>query len=121
LTTAFTAPIVETELFLKRRNEMEKLRQYVIGQTESLSEQLNSLEPSSKEYEQVLGRLETFVRLRLDLVVNNLKPTPSVVERILANPALVGVLGNLALTLLILNYERTEVITSRAFSFIRPK
>lgn len=98
-----------------------ELQQYIIEQTESLSEHLDTLDPKTDEYAKVLGRLETFVRLRLDIAVDNLKPRPSVVEKILSNPALIGVLGNLAITLLILNYERADIVTSRAFNFVRPK
>ena len=100
---------------------MEDAQQYVIEQTDSLSAYLDTLDPKTDEYAQVLRRFETFVRLRLDLAVNNLKPKPSALERVLTNSALVGVLGNLMITLLILNYERAEIVTSRAFNFVRPK
>jgi len=46
---------------------------------------------------------------------------PSIIKEIVSNPALLGVIGNLAGILLILNYERMNVVTSRAFSFIKSK
>lgn len=78
---------------------------------------LHSLEPGSKEYQSILEQLNTLVRIDSYIY----KEEESKASKLLSNPALVGVLGNLAMTLLVLNYERLGVVTSRAFSFIRPR
>jgi len=40
---------------------------------------------------------------------------------ILLNPAVIAVIGNLMGILLIMNYERTNILVSRAMSFVRPR
>ena len=78
---------------------------------------LNTLEPGSDEYQKVLDQINTFVHID-----ERLHPQePSRLDKILANPALLGLFGNLTLGVLILNYEKLDIITSRAFNLIRPK
>ena len=50
-----------------------------------------------------------------------IKPYQKFYERIVENPQLLAVLGNIVGIGMILNYERTHVLTSRAYNFIRPK
>lgn len=74
---------------------------------------LMTLEAGTEEYTKTLEELNVLVHIS--------NSTESKWDKILKNPALIGTIGNLVLALLILNYERLDIITSRAFSFIRPK
>lgn len=81
---------------------------------------LVTLEPGSKEYNGVLANLRNI--MGFDKELGAIAPEQeSKLDKILGNTALLGVVGNLALGLLILNHERTNVITSRAFNLLRSK
>jgi hypothetical protein len=71
----------------------------------------------SKEYDSALKQLRELVHIQKEL---NDKP-PSKVKQLLENSALIGVLGNFAIALLMLNYEKTDIITSSVRSMIRSK
>lgn len=78
---------------------------------------LLELEPGTEEYAAALEQLRRFS----DITKVSLKGNEGKVDKFLSNPALIGVVGNLMGIFLILNYERAEIITSRAINFIRPK
>lgn len=78
---------------------------------------LSELDPETDEYTKMLEKFQGFA----DVAKPYFKADESFFERFLNNPALVGVVGNLLGMFMVLNYERAEIITSRAINFIRPK
>ncbi len=82
-----------------------------------LLKSLSELEPETDEYAKMLEKFQKFA----DVAKPYFKEDKSRFDRFLDNPALVGVVGNLLGMFLVLNYERAEIITSRAFGWIRPK
>lgn len=73
-------------------------------------EELTKHEPTSQEYATTMERLDKLYELRQ---LNAPKPIdPNTL-------LLIG--GNLAVVLVIVGFERANVITSKALSFVRPK
>ena len=86
-----------------------------------LEEHIKSVAPGTDEYSKVLRQIQHLIQIQ-DLVAPEYRgATESGMDKVLNNPAVVGVIGNIVVALMILNYERMGIITSRAFSFIRPK
>ena len=81
--------------------------------------ELKSAKPGSDGYKEVLEQVNNLVHI--DDKLTERKVDESILDRVLANPALLGLIGNLTLALLILNFERAGILTSRAASLIRPK
>lgn len=79
---------------------------------------MKKLEPGTDEYNKVLTELQEVVHMERQYKE---KSVESKMDKFLNNPALVGLVSTWGATLLVLNYERLEIITSRAFSWIRPK
>lgn len=86
-------------------------------QYDRLLTKLNSLEPGSEEYQKILENVNTLAHI--DKVLH--PHEPSIMEKILANAPLVGGIFSLAATGMVLYHERLDVITSRAFGWIRFK
>lgn len=82
-----------------------------------LMEHIEKLEPGTDEYDKVLGEIRDLIHIQ-DTVT---KRHESWMERFLNNTALVNGVFTLGTTLLVLHYERVGIVTSRAFSWIRPK
>ena len=84
-------------------------------------DKLITLEPDTEEYNICLRNQQQL----FDTIDNRRALPGTVIEKSLRKfvdtPALVALFGNVAITLLILNYEKLDVVTSRAFAFIRPK
>lgn len=79
---------------------------------------LDSVEPGTPEYKTTLEELSQIANIymmtREDFVESR-------IDRLLKNPAFLGMVGNLVLAGMILYHERAEIITSRAFGLVRPK
>lgn len=86
-------------------------------QFDRLLTKLNTLEPASEEYQKILENVNILVHI--DKAVHPHKP--STMEKILANAPLIGGFFSLAATGMVLYHERLDVITSRAFGWIRFK
>jgi hypothetical protein len=84
---------------------------------ELLAGKLQREEVGSAKYTALLDQMDRIIAI--DERLN--KVEKSKLEKVLENPALLGAMANLAGILLILNYERASIVTSRAISFIRPK
>ena len=80
-----------------------------------LAAMLEYLDPGP-EYDEMVRRIKSLLELETHSNKN-----VSVMEKILNNGPLLNLIGGLAGTLLILNYERLGIVTSRAFSFIKFK
>ena len=86
-----------------------------------LSEFITTVPPGTEDYDRVLREIRDLLLIQ-NLVSPDYRGThESKIEKVLNNPAIIGVLGNLAVAVLILNYEKVGIVTSRAFAFIRPK
>lgn len=75
-------------------------------------------EPGTKEYEQALKSYNTLIMIEK---TKKEIQDPSRLQSVLDNSALVGVFGNLAVAMLMLNFERLDIITSSVRSMIRSK
>jgi hypothetical protein len=71
---------------------------------------LTSLEPGSDEYQKTLDQMQKF-----DLIFKG----ETKLNRVLKNPALLNVIGTSLGLGMVLYHERAEVITSRAFGWLR--
>jgi hypothetical protein len=83
-------------------------------------EQLQKLEPTSKEYDVLLGRLNQIVNIRKGQLEAFPPPPPTGLSALINNQAIVGLVRDLAVTGAVLYHERTHVITSRVFAFVKP-
>ncbi len=83
-----------------------------------LQKHLEKLEPGTDEYSKTLKQFNDLVYIVKQFPLH---AAESRLDKFMNNSALIGLVGNLAITLLILNYERAEIVTSRVFSFVRPK
>lgn len=79
---------------------------------------LASQEPGTKEYENALTALNTLVGI--EKTIKELEG-PTGIHKLLANGPLLGLVGNLVVSLLMLNFERMGIITSSVRSMIRSK
>lgn len=82
----------------------------LISERERVLAALKEEVPGSDEYSTLLRNLENLNEL--------MKPAW---KKVFLNQGTLGELSRLGLILLVLNYEKADVITSRAFNFIRPK
>lgn len=83
-----------------------------------LVKKLSEAKPGTDEYDKLLKQLNQLVYIRKEL--RNLEK-PSRVKELLNNSALIGVAGNLLVALLMLNFEKADIITSSVRSLIRSK
>lgn len=74
--------------------------------------------PGTKEYEEALKAYNTLIMIEKTL--KELED-PSRIQSILGNGPLLGLFGNLAIAVLMLNFERLDIITSSVRSMIRSK
>lgn len=86
---------------------------------ERLLVELRSAKAGTDEYKEVLEQINSLVHI--DDKLHEKEVIESRLDKVLSNPALLGLIGNLSLALLILNFERANIVTTRALSFIRPK
>ena len=73
---------------------------------------LFTLEPKDPEYQPTLDKIKELHKLLSEEKKTGVRVTPDTVLLIL---------GNLAGILLIMNYEKLDVMSTKAFSFIKPK
>ena len=73
---------------------------------ENALQTLNTANPESKEYQNALKAVGTLRRFE-EKFVDKIDPN-----------TVLGILGSLVLTLVVLYYEKTDIIKSRAFAFI---
>lgn len=85
----------------------DKIRTDIEREMDSLISELQGCEVISKEYSLILDRVERLNKIRLSDEGNSISPDTLVV---------VG--GNLAGILLILGYERLNIITTKALGFV---
>ena len=79
---------------------------------------IKNVEPGSPEYDKSLSQIGEIVHIQNKILER--EEFVSKMEKLLRNPALVGAVAQLGMTLLVINHERLNVITSRAFGWIRP-
>lgn len=89
-------------MFKKKNTDVTELDELI----DILQTLLHGLEPDSEDYNTLLGQLERLYKLK---ALGK--------ERININ-TLLTILGNLAGILLILNFERVGVVTSKALGFV---
>jgi hypothetical protein len=77
-----------------------------------LLETLETLTPGSEEYASVVFQLQELSKLV------SMYHQPTLMETVLGNGAIISALANLTGILMILNFERVNVITSKAFGII---
>ena len=88
-------------------------------EAERLSSHIETVEPGTDEYDNVLRQIENLVRIENQILERS--EFDSKLDKFLKNQALVGGVFSLIATLAILNYERLDIVTSRAFGWIRFK
>lgn len=71
--------------------------------------ELTTTEPGSPEYKDLLDHASKLLKLLEAEEKRNSK-----VKSLLANPALLGIIGNLAMAVLLINHERLNVVTTSA-------
>lgn len=90
-------------MFFRKETEKSRLDNAI----DAVVKFLDSETPGTKEYDSILAQLDKLYKLReID--------KPKIVNR----ETLALIAGNLAGILLILNYERAHVVTSRAIGFV---
>lgn len=85
--------------------------------TVDLINYLAKQKPGTNEYDKALEQLKNLTHIQKEMKELN----PSKLGQFFSNPALVGIVGNFAIALLMLNYEKTDIITSSVRSMIRSK
>jgi hypothetical protein len=83
-----------------------------------LKDHLESLDPGTDEFDRTLDQLNKLVHIMMQV---QRQPAESKLDKFLSNPALINGVFSLGIALLVLNYERLEIITSRAFNFVKIK
>jgi hypothetical protein len=101
-------PLLKGEFVFKFFEKTETTTRDLIDAANS---HLFTLEPLEPEYDETLDKIERLHKLRSH-EKDGFKVSPD---------TLVLVFGNLIGILLIMNYEKLDVISTKAFSFIRPK
>lgn len=88
-----------------------------------LDETIEKEKPGTDEYERLLHEIK-----EITMIENSILERPefkdwnvSRLDKFLRNSPLLGAVATVGITVLTLHYERLDVITSRAFGFIRPK
>jgi hypothetical protein len=94
--------------------EMNEERTFIPEAINHLAKQ----EPGTPEYENAISALNVLVNIERTLKELD---GPKGVHRLLNNGPLLGLVGNLAVSVLMLNFERTGIITSSVRSMIRSK
>ena len=79
---------------------------------------LTGLDPGTKEYDMTLKSLSNLVDVDLK-IGTALADNPKGLDKVLNNGALLGLIGNVVLGVMIMNHERANVITTKAFSLIK--
>jgi len=79
---------------------------------------LASQQPGTKEYDTALKSYNTLVSI--EKTIKELEG-PSGLQKVLNNGPLLGLVGNLAIAVMMLNFERLDIITSSVRSMIRSK
>ena len=77
---------------------------------------LDEQKPGTDEYDKALDQLNKIIHMMVLIPKDQ-----SWYDKVFNNPALIGVIGNGLLMFMMLNYERAEIITTRALNYIRPK
>ena len=92
---------------ITKHDKRTKIEREIEREMDSLISELPGCEVISKEYSLILDRVERLNKIRLSDKGNSISPDTLVV---------VG--GNLAGILLILGYERVNIITTKALGFV---
>ena len=79
---------------------------------------LAAQQPGTKEYDNALKAYNTLITI--EKTIKELEG-PSRLQSVLTNAPLHGLVGNVAVSLLMLNFERLDIITSSVRSMIRSK
>jgi hypothetical protein len=77
-------------------------------EVERVLTRIKDMEPSSEEYRSAVEALRVLCEARAKKAPNHISPE-----------SVIAVAANLVNLLLVLNYERINVLTSRAFGFVR--
>ena len=103
-------PLLKGEIVIKLFSRDETTTTQAL--IEAANSHLFTLEPMSTEYEETLLKIERLHKLRDREQKSGIRVSPD---------TLILVLGNLVGIVLIMNYEKLDVISTKAISFIRPK
>lgn len=88
-------------IFTKKKSNKEMIEELI----DSLTMSIGLEDPTSKDYKLMTENLKTLEEAKSK-------------EDVVSKNAMIGVLSNMGLALLILNYEKIGVITSKAFQLI---
>ena len=88
-------------IFTKKKSNKESIEELI----DSLTMSIGLEDPTSEDYKKMTENLKTLEESKSK-------------EDVVSKDAMIGVLSNMGLALLILNYEKIGVITSKAFSLI---
>lgn len=88
-------------IFTKKKSNKESIEELI----DSLTMSIGLEDPTSEDYKKMTENLKTLEEAKSK-------------EDEVSKDAMIGVLSNIGLALLILNYEKIGVITSKAFSLI---
>ena len=88
-------------IFTKKKSNKEMIEELI----DSLTMSIGLEDPTSEDYKKMTENLKTLEEAKSK-------------EDVVSKDAMIGVLSNMGLALLILNYEKIGVITSKAFSLI---
>lgn len=88
-------------IFTKKKSNKEMIEELI----DSLTMSIGLEDPTSEDYKKMTENLKTLEEAKSK-------------EDEVSKDAMIGVLSNIGLALLILNYEKIGVITSKAFSLI---
>lgn len=88
-------------IFTKKKSNKELIEELIDSLTMSISLE----DPTSENYKLMTENLKTLEEAKSK-------------EEVVSKDAMIGVMSNIGLALLILNYEKLGVITSKAFSLI---
>ncbi len=86
-------------------------------ETERLMEHIETVEPGTDEYDKVLGEIRDFIHLQNTVL--DRQEFESWTDKLLKNSAFVGGVFTLGATALVLYFERLDIITSRAFGWMK--
>lgn len=88
-------------VFTKKKSNKEMIEELI----DSLTMSIGLEDPTSEDYKHMTENLKTLEEAKSK-------------EDVVSKDAMIGVLSNMGLALLILNYEKIGVITSKAFQLI---
>ena len=88
-------------IFTKKKSNKESIEELI----DSLTMSIGLEDPTSEDYKLMTENLKTLEEAKSK-------------EDVVSKDAMIGVLSNMGLALLILNYEKIGVITSKAFQLI---